>query len=109
MKHSSKNPNPIDRQVGANIRRLREAAKVSQTTLGNAIGVQFQQIQKYETAQNRIAASRLLEAAFFLKVPVQNLFEGCVTADGSACAIGRPANATEDGFDPLLGHTAAQG
>ena len=51
---SSKAPNPTDVTVGQNIRFYRLAARLSQTALGDKIGVTFQQVQKYEKGTNRV-------------------------------------------------------
>ena len=64
----------IDLAVGARIAALRKVKGLSQTALGNALGVTFQQIQKYEKGQNRIGAGRLQEVAKFFEVPVSSLF-----------------------------------
>ena len=64
-----------DVQIGSRIRAAREAAKVSQTELGNALGVSFQQLQKYESGSNRIGAARLEEVAIFLGVPVASFYD----------------------------------
>lgn len=69
-------PNPIDAHVGERIRNRRAAMGLTQTDLGAAIGVKFQQIQKYETGANRVSASRLYATANRLKVPVHFFFEG---------------------------------
>jgi transcriptional regulator with XRE-family HTH domain len=53
-------PEPIDRRVGAKIREMRIAKRMSQAALGDEIGLTFQQIQKYESGANRIALSTLL-------------------------------------------------
>lgn len=74
-------PDPIDVQVGAAIRSFRLNVGMTQAALGDAIGVQFQQIQKYETAHNRISASRLKHAADALGVSVKDFFQG--TEDGA--------------------------
>jgi transcriptional regulator with XRE-family HTH domain len=63
-----------DRAVGLRITALRKAKGLSQTALGQAIGVTFQQVQKYEKGQNRIGAGRLREIAELLEVPVAALF-----------------------------------
>ena len=60
----------IDRAVGARIKNLRLRKKLSQTALGEQIGVTFQQIQKYESGANRISAGRLVQLAKFFGVPV---------------------------------------
>ena len=71
----------IDKQVGVRIRAARQAAKVSQTSLAEALGITFQQVQKYENGANRVGASRLAEIAKTLRVPVSYFFE---SPDGSA-------------------------
>ncbi|WP_142416015.1 helix-turn-helix domain-containing protein [Bartonella massiliensis] len=60
----------IDLCVGKKIRLRRKMLKMSQTTLGNALGISFQQIQKYENGLNRVSAGRLMEIADILKVPI---------------------------------------
>jgi transcriptional regulator with XRE-family HTH domain len=59
---------PIDRLVGERIRTRRKAAGVSQQALGSALGITFQQVQKYERGANRISASMLARAAHTLGV-----------------------------------------
>jgi transcriptional regulator with XRE-family HTH domain len=71
-----KSGNPIDKHVGARVRTRRMMLKMSQTTLGEALGVTFQQVQKYEKGTNRIGAGRLQEIAGILQVPIQYFFEG---------------------------------
>lgn len=61
---------PDDLIVGASIRLHRIAANMSQTQLGEKLGVTFQQIQKYEKGANRVGAGRLLKIAHTLKVPI---------------------------------------
>jgi transcriptional regulator with XRE-family HTH domain len=70
-----KPPNPIDVQVGARLRMWRNERKISRTTLGEAIGLTEQQIQKYETGAHRIGASRLQKMCAVLEIPVSFLFE----------------------------------
>ena len=69
-------PNPIDRHVGARVRLRRLLMNMSQGELGSAIGVTFQQVQKYEKGSNRIGASRLQQMSRILAVPVGFFFEG---------------------------------
>jgi len=64
---------PIDINVGKNIRFHRNRLGITQTQLADAIGVKFQQVQKYETGANRISASRLVKTAQFLEVDVNVL------------------------------------
>ncbi|TVR79764.1 MAG: XRE family transcriptional regulator [Rhodospirillales bacterium] len=69
-------PDPIDRYVGTRIRGRRVGLRISQTKLGHAIGVTFQQIQKYESGTNRVGASNLYRIARALGVDVSFFFEG---------------------------------
>jgi transcriptional regulator with XRE-family HTH domain len=64
---------PVDAAVGENIRNARLAAGLSQTELGSACGISFQQIQKYEKGTNRVGGSRLMQIAEALKVPAATL------------------------------------
>ena len=66
---------PVDVHVGMRIRQRRTLLAMSQTTLGAAVGLTFQQIQKYENGSNRISASRLYEFAKVLDVPVSFFFD----------------------------------
>ena len=66
----------IDVLVGARVRLLRERRKMSQTVLGQQIGVSFQQVQKYERGTNRISASSLFQIARALGVMPSDFFEG---------------------------------
>lgn len=68
--------NKIDVLVGNRIRARRYALGISQSELGEAIGVRFQQIQKYETGANRVSASRLWAVAEKLGVEIEYFFEG---------------------------------
>jgi transcriptional regulator with XRE-family HTH domain len=75
-------PNLIDRHVGSRVRLRRLMLGISQEKLGNALGVSFQQIQKYEKGTNRFSASRLQQAAQLLHVPVSYFFDSAPrTAD----------------------------
>jgi len=77
----SKSPLPVDTLVGRNIRICRLQRGLTQTELGNHLGVTFQQIQKYENGANRVGASRLNQISAALSVPLTTLFEGSRTAD----------------------------
>lgn len=70
---------PVDRLVGSNIRIFRTAKGMSQTALGDSLGVTFQQIQKYEKGVNRVGSSRLQKIAEVLDVPVNRLFDNAIT------------------------------
>lgn len=82
-------PHPVDRHVGALIRAHRRAAGVSQEDLGKALGLTFQQVQKYETGENRISASKLVEVARTLDVPISALFDGLDTGLDGESVIAR--------------------
>lgn len=69
-------PNPIDKHVGARIRLRRKILGMSQVTLADALGLTFQQVQKYERGDNRISASKMYEAARCLGVTTSYFFEG---------------------------------
>jgi transcriptional regulator with XRE-family HTH domain len=73
---AKKSPNPTDRHVGSWVRMRRIMLNMSQTILGEAIGVSFQQFQKYERGTDRIGASRLQQISRVLQVPVAFFFEG---------------------------------
>jgi transcriptional regulator with XRE-family HTH domain len=73
---------PIDTHVGLRIRQRRALLGMSQTSLSQAVGLTFQQIQKYEKGRNRTSASMLYEFAKILDVPVAYFFEGSPT-DGT--------------------------
>jgi len=68
-------PNPIDVHVGARVRLRRTLLGMSQERLGEAIGLTFQQVQKYERGANRIGASRLFDLSRVLDVPVSFFFD----------------------------------
>jgi transcriptional regulator with XRE-family HTH domain len=74
-------PNPIDKHVGNRVRMRRLMLRMSQEKLGDALGLTFQQVQKYEKGANRIGASRLQQIAHFLQVPVAFFFEGAPAPD----------------------------
>ncbi len=78
--HGTGIPNPVDVHVGARLRVRRALLGMSQTTLGEAIGLSFQQVQKYESGVNRISASRLFDLSRVLDVPVQFFFDDMPTA-----------------------------
>ena len=76
---AKKAPNPIDKHVGSRVRMRRMMLSMSQEKLGGALGLTFQQVQKYEKGTNRIGASRLQQISHILQVPVAFFFEGATT------------------------------
>jgi transcriptional regulator with XRE-family HTH domain len=93
-------PNPIDVRVGARLRLRRIMLGLSQEKLGEAIGLTFQQVQKYERGANRIGASRLHELSRVLDVPISFFFDD--TDPVRAPAMGGFAEPPAEAFsDPL--------
>ena len=87
----------VDQRIGARVRKRRKQLRLSQTALGNLIGVSFQQIQKYERGKNRIGAGRLLTVAEVLGVPVDYFF---TESDSPS------PESTPGAFDLLLAYAA---
>ena len=73
-------PNPVDVHVGLRTRLRRKELGVSQEKLAEAIGLTFQQVQKYERAANRVSASKLYEVARALDTSTAYFFEGLTDA-----------------------------
>jgi transcriptional regulator with XRE-family HTH domain len=91
----AKDPNPIDQHVGARVRLRRIMLGFSQEKLGLALGVTFQQVQKYEKGANRIGASRLQAISKLLDAPPSFFFDGAPTAIGTQSGF-------EDGPRPYV-------
>jgi transcriptional regulator with XRE-family HTH domain len=79
-------PNPIDVHVGKRIRMRRLLLGMNQETLANALGLTFQQVQKYEGGANRVSASRLSAMADILDVPISFFFGDLQTDDSKSTA-----------------------
>src|SRR6516165_8292359 len=87
-----KAPNPTDQHVGSRVRMRRMMLAMSQKKLGDALGLTFQQVQKYVKGANRIGVSRLQQISHILQVPIEFFFEGAPNAlaphgSGSALSI----------------------
>src|ERR1700753_1245136 len=78
---STKAPNPVDKYVGSRVRMRRIMLGMSQEKLGEALGLTFQQVQKYEKGTNRISASRLQQIWKTLNVPPSCFFDGAPAED----------------------------
>lgn len=76
-------PADIDRSVGNRVRLRRKTVGLSQTELGQAIGLTFQQVQKYEQGANRISASKLYQIATVLTAPVEYFFADFAKIDAA--------------------------
>src|SRR5437879_10175989 len=92
-------PDPIDVHVGARLRLRRTELGISQEKLAEALGLTFQQVQKYERAANRISASRLYRMGMTLGVDVPFFFEGYHEAGAGSGFAEPPAAGFES--DPL--------
>ncbi|MGQ9367407.1 helix-turn-helix domain-containing protein [Azospirillum sp. ST 5-10] len=88
-------PNPIDVHVGARLRLRRTLLGLSQEKLGEAVGITFQQLQKYERGSNRISASRLFNLAQVLNVPVSFFFDDMGPGDEVDSAVPQPTETDE--------------
>jgi transcriptional regulator with XRE-family HTH domain len=93
-----KAPNDVDRQVGSRVRMRRMLIGMSQEKLGDALGLTFQQVQKYEKGTNRISASRLQQIAQVLGVTIDFLY-GEMSKSESQPGFGEGASA---GYDAEL-------
>jgi transcriptional regulator with XRE-family HTH domain len=81
-------PTPVDKHVGSRVRMRRMMLGMSQEELGDALGLKFQQVQKYERGTNRMGASRLHNISRILQVPVPFFFEGAPHLTGQPEGIG---------------------
>ena len=89
-------PSPIDVHVGSRIRLRRTLLGMSQERLGEALGLTFQQVQKYERGVNRVGASRLFDLSRVLDVPISFFFDDM--PDSLTQAFGAPAARRATGF-----------
>ncbi len=93
-------PDPIDVHVGGRVRLRRMVLGMSQDALGKALGLTFQQVQKYEKGANRIGAGRLMQLSELLDVPIQFFYDDYDTPIG---AVGFAENGNDaDPFMELL-------
>jgi transcriptional regulator with XRE-family HTH domain len=90
--------NPTDKHVGSRVRMRRLMLDMSQTDLANALGLTFQQVQKYEKGTNRIGAGRLQHLSQILRVPVPFFFEGAPSAFGIPQATSGAADAPSSDY-----------
>ncbi len=97
---------PVDLHVGARVRQRRVLQGMTLTVLANALGLTFQQVQKYERGTNRIAASRLLDLSRVFEVPINYFFEDMpseVAASPQATkGRGRAKKLPSYGLDPMV-------
>lgn len=79
---SKRSATPVDAHIGQRIRARRGMLNMSQTDLGQRIGLTFQQVQKYENGSNRVSVSRLVQMAAVLQVPITFFIDGLPAAKG---------------------------
>ena len=79
-REKDEDPHPVDRHVGRRVQEKRLDLGLTQTALAKAVGVSFQQVQKYEKGTNRVSASKLFEMAEFMKVGIPFFFDGYTSA-----------------------------
>lgn len=96
MSDEERSPNPVDIHVGSRVRLRRLLLGLSQDKLGEALGVTFQQVQKYERGANRVGASRLFRISQVLDVPVGFFFEGLEGVDAKGFAEGDQTPLVDD-------------
>lgn len=89
-------PHPVDEYVGKRLRLRRTILGLSQEAVGDAVGVTFQQIQKYERGINRIGCSRLFEFSRALQTPISFFFDGFETAAAPNVKVKAIAGVAED-------------
>jgi transcriptional regulator with XRE-family HTH domain len=82
-------PHPVDRHVGLRIRMRRKELGISQERLAEALGLTFQQVQKYERAANRVSASKLFEIARALSTSVAYFYDGLAPTGGAEAPVGQ--------------------
>jgi transcriptional regulator with XRE-family HTH domain len=99
-RQKSDKPNPTDVHVGSRVRLRRTLLGMSQEKLGEAIGLTFQQVQKYERGANRVGASRLFDLSRVLDVPVAYFFEEMAPSGEGRQAAGEGSDRSEP--DPML-------
>jgi transcriptional regulator with XRE-family HTH domain len=92
-------PSPIDSHVGSRVRLRRTLLGMSQEKLGEALGLTFQQVQKYERGVNRIGASRLFDLARVLDVPISFFFDDMPDALGQGTRRGFGFAESQEGFE----------
>jgi transcriptional regulator with XRE-family HTH domain len=95
-------PSPIDVHVGTRIRLRRTLLAISQGQLGDALGLTFQQVQKYERGVNRVSASRLFGLSHVLDVPISFFFDDMPeTVAATNSAASRRSGGFSDSRDPF--------
>lgn len=98
-KGQGRKPNPMDTHVGSRVKLRRTMMGMSQEKLGQALGVTFQQVQKYEKGTNRIGAGRMQQISETLKAPIGYFFEDAPLPEGSSAATGLADTTRQASFE----------
>ncbi|HWE74630.1 MAG TPA: helix-turn-helix transcriptional regulator [Stellaceae bacterium] len=101
-RQKSDKPNPVDIHVGSRVRLRRTLLGMSQEKLGDALGLTFQQVQKYERGANRVGASRLYDLSRVLDVPVSYFFEEFGDASAAQNAAGESTAGDPYQSNPMM-------
>ncbi|MAU51235.1 MAG: transcriptional regulator [Roseovarius sp.] len=99
-------PHPVDVHVGKQIRHRRWLIGVTQQQLAEAVGIKFQQIQKYETGANRVSASRLWDIAEALEVEIAFFFDGLDKEEGGGKTLPADIIADKEALDLVRSYYA---
>jgi transcriptional regulator with XRE-family HTH domain len=91
-------PSPVDVHVGARIRLRRTLMGMSQERLGDALGLTFQQVQKYERGVNRVGASRLFDLSRILDVPISFFYDNMPDSMVGPSGVAQPSRSAIHGF-----------
>ena len=97
----------IDLYIGKRLRRRRRLLGLTQQTLAEAVGIRFQQIQKYECGANRVSAARLFKLSEALSVPIPYFYEGLSADFGDAVAADADLDLTKHECDLVRHYRAA--
>ena len=102
--YGTRKPHPIDLYVGTRVRMRRALLGMTQTNLADALGLTFQQVQKYENGTNRVSGSRLYGLSQVFDVPIEYFFEDMPpeVADSSPAAKNRGKAKTQPSDEPKL-------
>ena len=99
---SDRSPNRVDLHVGRRIRLRRRTIGLSQERLAEALGLTFQQVQKYERGVNRVSASKLYEIARILRAPITSFFEGLAEPETLDRAVVRENGGADFVYDLVM-------
>ena len=100
--HGTGKPHPVDVHIGARVRMRRKLLGMTQTKLGDALGLTFQQVQKYERGANRIGSSRLYDLSRVFDVSIEHFFEDMPpeVAASSLATLGRGGKKKLPSYEP---------